>query len=163
MGSGVLVSEDGYILTNNHVISQVQNISVGLWDGRFAAAQVVGSDPETDLAVLKIDLDGLPAAPLAENAVVRVGDVVLAIGNAFGLSHTVTMGIISATGRNDLRSVLYEDFIQTDAAINAGNSGGALINATGVLSPWLEVSASLHAVSTSRVSIFLSARRTAVS
>lgn len=131
MGSGVLVSEDGYILTNNHVISQVQNISVGLWDGRFATAQVVGSDPETDLAVLKIDLSGLPAAPLAEDANVRVGDVVLAIGNAFGLSHTVTMGIISATGRNDLRSVLYEDFIQTDAAINAGNSGGALINYRG--------------------------------
>jgi len=131
MGSGVLVSEDGYILTNNHVISQVQNISVGLWDGRFAAAQVVGSDPETDLAVLKIDLDGLPAAPLATDAKVRVGDVVLAIGNAFGLSHTVTMGIVSATGRNDLRSVLYEDFIQTDAAINAGNSGGALINYRG--------------------------------
>jgi S1-C subfamily serine protease len=131
MGSGVLVSEDGYILTNNHVISQVQNIRVGLWDGRFASAQVVGSDPETDLAVLKIDLTGLPAAPLAENAQLRVGDVVLAIGNAFGLSHTVTMGIISATGRNDLRSVLYEDFIQTDAAINVGNSGGALINPLG--------------------------------
>ena len=131
MGSGVLVSEDGYILTNNHVISQVQKISVGLWDGRFASAQVVGSDPETDLAVLKIDLSGLPAAPLAEDGKVRVGDVVLAIGNAFGLSHTVTMGIISATGRNDLRSVLYEDFIQTDAAINAGNSGGALINYRG--------------------------------
>jgi serine peptidase DegS len=131
MGSGVLVSEDGYILTNNHVINQVQNISVGLWDGRFATAQIVGSDPETDLAVLKIDLTGLPAAPLAENGNVRVGDVVLAIGNAFGLSHTVTMGIISATGRNDLRSVLYEDFIQTDAAINAGNSGGALINYRG--------------------------------
>lgn len=131
MGSGVLVSDDGYILTNNHVISQVQNISVGLWDGRFATAQVVGSDPETDLAVLKIDLSGLPEAPLAVDARVRVGDVVLAIGNAFGLSHTVTMGIISATGRNDLRSVLYEDFIQTDAAINAGNSGGALINYQG--------------------------------
>ena len=131
MGSGVLVSDDGYILTNNHVISRVQNISVGLWDGRFATAQVVGSDPETDLAVLKIELNGLPAAPLAEDANVRVGDVVLAIGNAFGLSHTVTMGIISATGRNDLRSVLYEDFIQTDAAINAGNSGGALINYRG--------------------------------
>ena len=131
MGSGVLVSEDGYILTNYHVISQAQNIRVGLWDGRFAVAQVVGSDPETDLAVLKIDLDGLPAAPLAEDASVRVGDVVLAIGNAFGLSHTVTMGIVSATGRNELRSVLYEDFIQTDAAINAGNSGGALINYRG--------------------------------
>ena len=131
MGSGVLVSEDGYILTNNHVINQVQNIRVGLWDGRFASAEVVGNDPETDLAVLKIDLTGLPAAPLAEDGNLRVGDVVLAIGNAFGLSHTVTMGIISATGRNDLRSVLYEDFIQTDAAINAGNSGGALINHLG--------------------------------
>ena len=131
MGSGVLVSEDGYILTNNHVINQVQNIAVGLWDGRFAPAQVVGSDPETDLAVLKINLSGLPAAPLAEDVSVRVGDVVLAIGNAFGLSHTVTMGIVSATGRNNLRSVLYEDFIQTDAAINAGNSGGALINYRG--------------------------------
>jgi len=131
MGSGVLVSEDGYILTNNHVISQVQNISVGLWDGRYVTARVVGSDPETDLAVLKIDIEGLPSAPLAETANIRVGDVVLAIGNAFGLSHTVTMGIISATGRNDLRSVLYEDFIQTDAAINAGNSGGALINYRG--------------------------------
>lgn len=131
MGSGVLVSEDGYILTNNHVVSQVQNIRVGLWDGRFAAAQVVGTDPETDLAVLKIELSGLPVAPMAESGNVRVGDVVLAIGNAFGLSHTVTMGIISATGRNDLRSVLYEDFIQTDAAINAGNSGGALINYLG--------------------------------
>ena len=131
VGSGVLVSDDGYILTNYHVIRQVQKISVGLWDGRFATAQVVGSDPETDLAVLKVDLSGLPAAPLAEDANVRVGDVVLAIGNAFGLSHTVTMGIVSATGRNDLRSVLYEDFIQTDAAINAGNSGGALINYRG--------------------------------
>ncbi len=131
MGSGVLVSDDGYILTNNHVINLVQNISVALWDGRFAQAEVVGSDPETDLAVLKIDVDGLPAAPLAADSNIRVGDVVLAIGNAFGLSHTVTMGIVSATGRNDLRAVLYEDFIQTDAAINAGNSGGALINYRG--------------------------------
>jgi serine peptidase DegS len=132
MGSGVLVSEDGYILTNNHVISEVRNIQVALWDGRFAAAQVVGSDPGTDLAVLKIELQGLPAAPLAgDETAVRVGDVVLAIGNALGLSHTVTMGIVSATGRNDLRSVLYEDFIQTDAAINRGNSGGALVNVSG--------------------------------
>jgi serine peptidase DegS len=131
MGSGVLVSADGYILTNNHVISQVRDIQIALWDGRFAPAEVVGSDPETDLAVLKIDLEGLPAAPLGQETDIRVGDVVLAIGNALGLSHTVTMGIVSATGRNDLRSVLYEDFIQTDAAINAGNSGGALVNATG--------------------------------
>jgi serine peptidase DegS len=131
MGSGVVVSADGYILTNYHVVSQVRDIQVALWDGRFAPAEVVGSDPESDLAVLKIELDGLPAAPLAPDAPVRVGDVVLAIGNALGLSHTVTMGIVSATGRNDLRSVLFEDFIQTDAAINAGNSGGALVNATG--------------------------------
>jgi serine peptidase DegS len=132
MGSGVLVRTDGHILTNNHVVNEKQDIQVALWDGRIAAALVVGSDPGTDLAVLKIELQGLPAAPLAaEGSTVRVGDVVLAIGNALGLSHTVTMGIISATGRNDLRSVLYEDFIQTDAAINTGNSGGALVNVAG--------------------------------
>jgi serine peptidase DegS len=132
-GSGVLLSEDGYILTNHHVISGVQNIRVALWDGRIVPAQVVGSDPATDLAVLKVDLVGLPTAPINENVSLRVGDVVLAIGNALGLSHTVTMGIVSATGRNDLRSLVYEDFIQTDAAINAGNSGGALVNANGDL------------------------------
>ena len=131
MGSGVLVSEDGYILTNNHVVAQVGDIQVAFWDGRFARARVVGTDPATDLAVLKVELNGLPTAPLATEAQVRVGDVVLAIGNALGLSHTVTMGIVSATGRNDLRSVIFEDFIQTDAAINAGNSGGALVNASG--------------------------------
>jgi S1-C subfamily serine protease len=129
----VLVSEDGYILTNNHVISQAQNIKIALWDGRMARPQVVGSDPETDLAVLKIDLTGLPAAPIAENSEPRVGDVVLAIGNALGLSHTVTMGIVSATGRNKLGTAMYEGLIQTDAAINAGNSGGALVNARGEL------------------------------
>jgi serine peptidase DegS len=133
MGSGVLLSEDGYILTNEHVIKHVHNISISLWDGRFAPAKIVGSDPETDLAVLKVNLTGLPTAPLAEQTEIHVGDVVLAIGNALGFSHTVTMGIVSATGRNNLRSVLYEDFIQTDAAINAGNSGGALINANGYL------------------------------
>lgn len=132
-GSGVLLSENGYILTNHHVINKVQDIEIGLWDGRIADAIVVGSDPSTDLAVLKVNLDGLPVAPISENPEVRVGDVVLAIGNALGLSHTVTMGIVSATGRNDLRSLLFEDFIQTDAAINAGNSGGALINALGDL------------------------------
>ena len=133
IASGVLLSEDGYILTNHHVISQVRNIRIALWDGRIAAVKIVGSDPATDLAVLKVDLTGLPVAPVAEIPSVRVGDVVLAIGNALGLSHTVTMGIVSATGRNDLHSLLYEDFIQTDAAINAGNSGGALINANGEL------------------------------
>jgi S1-C subfamily serine protease len=129
----VLLSEDGYILTNHHVISGVQNIAIALWDGRVAKARVVGSDPETDLAVLKVDLSGLPVAPVAADPELRVGDVVLAIGNALGLRHTVTMGIVSATGRNDLRSLPYEDFIQTDAAINRGNSGGALINARGEL------------------------------
>ncbi|MDT8319847.1 MAG: trypsin-like peptidase domain-containing protein [Xanthomonadales bacterium] len=133
MGSGVLLSDDGYIVTNHHVIAQVQNIRVALWDGRVVPARVVGSDPETDLAVLKVELTDLPVAPILEGHEVRVGDVVLAIGNALGLSHTVTMGIVSATGRNELRSQLYEDFIQTDAAINAGNSGGALINAKGDL------------------------------
>ncbi len=131
VGSGVLIRADGYILTNDHVVNEVANIQVALWDGRYAPAQVVGSDPATDLAVLKIELDGLPAAPLKMNEQPRVGDVVLAIGNALGLSHTVTMGIVSATGRNDLRALLYEDFIQTDAAINAGNSGGALVNVNG--------------------------------
>jgi S1-C subfamily serine protease len=133
MGSGVLLSEDGYILTNHHVINYAHNIRISLWDGRVAPAKIVGSDPETDLAVLKVNLTGLPTAPIAEQSEIHVGDVVLAIGNALGLSHTVTMGIVSATGRNNLRSVLYEDFIQTDAAINAGNSGGALINARGDL------------------------------
>jgi len=133
MASGVLLSEDGYILTNHHVINHVQNIRIALWDGRIAPVNVVGSDPATDLAVLKVNLSGLPTAPVAEAPAVRVGDVVLAIGNALGLSHTVTMGIVSATGRNTLRSTLYEDFIQTDAAINTGNSGGALINTNGEL------------------------------
>ncbi len=133
MGSGVLLSEDGYILTNQHVVNHANNIRINLWDGRIVPAKIVGSDPETDLAVLKVNLAGLPTAPIAVQSEVHVGDVVLAIGNALGLSHTVTMGIVSATGRNNLRSVLYEDFIQTDAAINAGNSGGALINANGDL------------------------------
>lgn len=132
-GSGVILSEDGYILTNHHVIASVRNIKIALWDGRVVPATIVGSDPATDLAVLKINLTGLPTAPIAKNPTVQVGDVVLAIGNPLGLSHTVTMGIVSATGRNDLQSSLYEDFIQTDAAINAGNSGGALINSKGEL------------------------------
>lgn len=131
LGSGVIVSEDGLILTTLHVISGVDNIVVALWDGRIAEARVVGSDPGTDLAVLKIDLDGLPAARLSDSGQMRTGDVVLAIGNALGLSHTVTMGIVSATGRGQLNLATFEDFIQTDAAINAGNSGGALINPKG--------------------------------
>lgn len=132
-GSGVIMSEDGYILTNMHVINEVTRINAALWDGRIIPARVIGADPATDLAVLKIELDGLPVAPLGDASPSRVGDVVLAIGNSLGLSHTVTMGIVSATGRNDLRSLLYEDFIQTDAAINAGSSGGALVNAAGEL------------------------------
>ncbi|MFU8876585.1 MAG: S1C family serine protease [Wenzhouxiangellaceae bacterium] len=131
LGSGVIVSSDGLILTTAHVIRQVDNIFVSLFDGRVAEAEVIGTDPGTDLAVLKIDLDGLPAATFDTARSYRPGDVVLAIGNAFGLNHTVTSGIISATGRADLNIALFEDFIQTDAAINSGNSGGALINVDG--------------------------------
>jgi len=131
LGSGVIVSNDGLILTTMHVISDVDNIVVALWDGRIAEAVVVGADPGTDLAVLKIEMADLPAASLSANSRMRAGDVVLAIGNAFGLSHTVTMGIVSATGRGQLNLTTLEDFIQTDAAINAGNSGGALINPRG--------------------------------
>lgn len=132
-GSGVILGENGYILTNHHVVDKAIKINIALWDGRIAQARVIGSDPATDLAVLKIDLADLPVAPVNENPAVRVGDVVLAIGNSLGLSHTVTMGIVSATGRNDLHSLLYQDFIQVDAAINAGNSGGALVNTAGEL------------------------------
>lgn len=131
LGSGVIVSSDGYILTTSHVIRDVDDILVALYDGRVAEARVVGMDPGTDLAVLKVDLEDLPVATLSEAERHRTGDVVLAIGNAFGLSHTVTLGIISATGRGDLNLTAYEDFIQTDAAINSGNSGGALINPDG--------------------------------
>ncbi len=131
LGSGVIVSEDGLILTTLHVISGVDNIVVALWDGRIAEASVVGGDPGTDLAVLRINLTDLPVATLATDTRMRTGDVVLAIGNAFGLSHTVTMGIVSATGRGQLNLTTFEDFIQTDAAINRGNSGGALINPAG--------------------------------
>lgn len=131
LGSGVIISSDGLILTTRHVISDVDDILVALWDGRIAEASVVGSDPATDLALLRVDLDELPVATLAGDDNLRTGDVVLAIGNAFGLSHTVTLGIVSATGRGHLNLASHEDFIQTDAAINAGNSGGALINPDG--------------------------------
>lgn len=132
LGSGVIVRSDGYILTNNHVIAQAEHIVVALNDGRRAEARVVGTDPDTDLAVIKIQLDQLPVLPfkLSGN---EVGDVVLAIGNPFGVGQTVTQGIISATGRSDLGINTYEDFIQTDAAINPGNSGGALIDVAGNL------------------------------
>ncbi|MEO7916022.1 MAG: trypsin-like peptidase domain-containing protein [Dokdonella sp.] len=134
LGSGVIFSDDGYVLTNNHVISGADDIQVMIDDGRVAKARVIGSDIDTDLAVLKIDLDKLPTIPVAEleSGRVVVGDVVLAIGNPVGIGKTVTMGIVSATGRQ-LRLSAYEDFIQTDAAINAGNSGGALVNSMGEL------------------------------
>lgn len=133
LGSGVIISPDGYLLTNNHVIEGADRIVAVLKDGREESAAIVGRDPETDLAVLKIDLKDLPSLNLADSGQNEVGDVVLAIGNPFGLGQTVTMGIISATGRNDLSLNTYEDFIQTDAAINVGNSGGALISARGEL------------------------------
>ncbi|AFJ54669.1 MAG: 2-alkenal reductase [Pseudomonadales bacterium RIFCSPLOWO2_12_60_38] len=133
LGSGVIMSPEGYILTNNHVTTGADQIVVALRDGRETLARVVGSDPETDLAVLKIDLKNLPAITLGRSDGLRVGDVALAIGNPFGVGQTVTMGIISATGRNQLGLNSYEDFIQTDAAINPGNSGGALVDANGNL------------------------------
>ena len=131
LGSGVIISADGYVLTNDHVVRNTNDIRVALWDGRISDAEVVGTDPETDLAVLKISQQGLPVAPLGDTGTLQVGDVVLAIGNAVGLSHTVTLGIISATGRNQVGDALLQDFIQTDAAVNKGNSGGALVNAVG--------------------------------
>lgn len=133
LGSAVILSPDGYLLTNNHVIAGAEQILVGLRDGREAIATLVGTDPETDLAVLKIDLDDLPAVSISGANQQEIGDVVLAIGNPFGLGQTVTMGIVSATGRNQLGLNTYEDFIQTDAAINQGNSGGALIDTSGNL------------------------------
>jgi len=133
LGSGVIVRSDGYVLTNNHVVADAQGILVGFGDGRTVEAQVVGSDRETDLAVLKIDAMNLPAATIASSSPLAVGDVVLAIGNPFGIGQTVTLGIVSATGRNQMNLSRYEDFIQTDAAINVGNSGGALVNAAGEL------------------------------
>ncbi|WP_313741537.1 Do family serine endopeptidase AlgW [Pseudomonas sp.] len=133
LGSAVIMSPEGYLLTNNHVTSGADQIVVALKDGRETLARVIGSDPETDLAVLKIDLKDLPAITIGRSDTLRIGDVSLAIGNPFGVGQTVTMGIISATGRNQLGLNNYEDFIQTDAAINPGNSGGALVDANGNL------------------------------
>jgi serine protease DegQ len=133
LGSGVIVSIDGYILTNNHVVEAADEIEVALADGRKAKATVVGTDPETDLAVIRIDAKNLPVIVLGHAEQARVGDVVLAIGNPFGVGQTVTMGIISALGRNNLHINHFENFIQTDAAINFGNSGGALIDTSGNL------------------------------
>jgi serine protease DegS len=133
LGSGVIMSDKGFILTNHHVIKSADAIQVSLQDGRMAEAKVVGGDPETDIAVLKINLKKLPVITLGRSDGLRVGDVVLAIGNPFGVGQTVTMGIVSATGRNKLGISTFENFIQTDAAINPGNSGGALIDAEGNL------------------------------
>jgi Do/DeqQ family serine protease len=133
LGSGVIMSEQGFILTNHHVIQGADAIQVSLQDGRMAQAKLVGSDPDTDVAVLKIDLKKLPVITLGHSDNLRVGDVVLAIGNPFGVGQTVTMGIVSATGRNKLGINTFENFIQTDAAINPGNSGGALVDAEGNL------------------------------
>ncbi|MCJ8169950.1 S1C family serine protease [Atopomonas sediminilitoris] len=133
LGSGVIMSPQGHILTNNHVISGAEQVVVALRDGRETVAKVIGSDPETDLAVLQIELDDLPSMTLGQSDQIRIGDVALAIGNPFGVGQTVTMGIISATGRHQLGLNTYEDFIQTDAAINPGNSGGALVDAYGNL------------------------------
>ena len=133
LGSGVIVSSDGVIVTNNHVVAQAEKIRVALKDGRELQAKLVGSDPKSDLAVLRVDAKDLPAIPVADSAKIRVGDLVLAIGNPFGIGQTVTMGIISAVGRANMGITDYEDFIQTDAAINPGNSGGALVTMDGLL------------------------------
>lgn len=133
LGSGVIVRGDGYILTNYHVIEAADAVQVALYDGRQAKAEVVGADPDSDLAVLKIQLPNLASITFNDNHELKVGDVVLAIGNPFGVGQTTTLGIVSALGRNRLGINTYENFIQTDAAINPGNSGGALVDASGRL------------------------------
>jgi serine protease Do len=132
LGSGVVVTKDGYILTNNHVVDEADEVKVVLQDGREFIGKVVGKDPKTDVAVLKIDAKDLPSLQMADSDQIEVGDIVLAVGNPFGIGQTVTMGMVSATGRATL-GLDYEDFIQTDAAINPGNSGGALVDADGRL------------------------------
>ena len=133
LGSGVIISPSGYILTNNHVIEGADEIEVILNDTRKAKAKVIGTDPDTDLAILKIELDKLPVIVLGNSDTLAVGDAVLAIGNPFGVGQTVTGGIVSALGRNQLGINTFENFIQTDAAINPGNSGGALVDVSGAL------------------------------
>lgn len=133
IGSGVVVTQDGYILTNNHVVDGANEVKVQLSDGREFVAKVIGRDAKTDVAVIKIDAKDLPVVPMADSDKVEVGDVVLAVGNPFGIGQTVTTGIVSATGRGGDLGLDYEDFIQTDAAINPGNSGGALIDTQGRL------------------------------
>src|SRR5205823_14298263 len=132
LGSGVIVSKDGYILTNKHVVDNADEVKVALNDGRELIGKIVGKDPKSDVAVLKVDAKDLPAIEIANSDQTEVGDVVLAIGNPFGVGQTVTTGIISAKDRGNL-GLDYEDFIQTDAAINPGNSGGALVDAEGRL------------------------------
>ncbi len=133
LGSGVIVSPQGYLLTNNHVVEGADDIEVQLTDGRQATAKLIGTDPETDVAVLKIELDRLPVIAFGDAENLQVGDVVLAIGNPFNVGQTVTSGIVSALGRDQLGINTFENFIQTDAAINPGNSGGALVDANGNL------------------------------
>jgi serine protease DegS len=133
LGSGVIVDAKGTIVTNQHVIAGAESIRVQLADGRIADAAIVGQDPDTDLAILHLSLGNLPIMPMGRSDTLRVGDIVLAIGNPYGLSQTVTQGIVSATGRGQLGLATFENFIQTDAAINLGNSGGALIDAHGDL------------------------------
>ena len=133
LGSGVIVSPEGYLITNHHVVDGADEIEVMLADGRQAQAKVVGSDPETDVALLKIALDKLPSVAFGDSQRLQVGDAVLAIGNPFGVGQTVTSGIVSALDRNRLGLNTFENFIQTDAAINPGNSGGALVDASGNL------------------------------
>jgi serine protease Do len=131
-GSGFIISEDGYILTNNHVVGDVDKITVELKDGRtFANAKLIGTDPESEVALIKIEGSNFPVLPMGDSGKIEIGDWVIAIGNPFGLSETVTVGVISAVGRNNMHIATYEDFIQTDAAINPGNSGGPLINLDG--------------------------------
>src|SRR5450631_610909 len=133
LGSGVIVTADGYVLTNNHVVQAADEIAVALGDGRRVDARLVGADPDTDLAVLKIDLPDLPVMTFGRSETLKVGDVVLAIGNPFDVGQTVTMGIVSALGRTNLGINTFENCIQTDAAINEGNSGGALVDSNGHL------------------------------
>ena len=133
LGSGVIVAKDGYILTNNHVVDHASEVKVTLQDGREFTAKVIGRDPKSDIAVVKIDAKNLPVVPMADSDKVQVGDVVLAIGNPFGVGQTVTEGIVSAKDRGNMGIEDYEDFIQTDAAINPGNSGGALVDVDGRL------------------------------
>ncbi|SFE13300.1 Do family serine endopeptidase [Nitrosomonas sp. Nm166] len=133
LGSGVIVSPNGYILTNHHVVEAADEVEVALVDGRKAKASIIGSDPESDLAVLKVNLKDLPAITFGQSQQVKVGDVVLAVGNPFGVGQSVTMGIVSALSRSQVGINIFEDFIQTDAAVNPGNSGGALTDTSGNL------------------------------